>query len=138
MSKARHGARLSERDGHESGRKREGLSRRELLKGTAVAVLAAAGASLVGALSGRAQNAGLYTSSLPPELPLPLGSLNYLDRKQYIHNMEIVSHLSGSTISGDEPLMVMWAKVKQRLLPAGRGAADSSDPNNPQLRNKGV
>ncbi len=138
MSKARHGARLSERDGHESGRKREGLSRRELLKGAAGAVLAAAGASLVGALGGRAQNAGLYTSSLPPELPLPLGSLNYLDRKQYIHNMEVVSHLSGSTISGGEPLMVMWAKGKQRLLPAGGGFVDISDAKNPMVLNKGV
>src|SRR5258708_12493355 len=138
MSKARHGARLSERDGHESGRKREGLSRRELLKGTAVAVLAAAGASLVGALSGRAQNAGLYTSSLPPELPLPLGSLNYLDRKQYIHNMEIVSHLSGSTISGGEPLMVMWAKGKQRILPAAAGFLAITYPTNPILLHKAV
>src|SRR6266436_6575931 len=138
MSKARHGARLSEREGHESGRKREGLSRRELLKGAAGAVLAAAGASLVGALGGRAQNAGLYTSSLPPELPLPLGSLNYLDRKQYIHNMEIVSHLSGSTISGGEPLMVMWAKGKQRLLPAAGGFVDVSDAKNPVVMNKRV
>src|SRR6266436_1133092 len=138
MSKARHGARLSEREGHESGRKREGLSRRELLKGAAGAVLAAAGASLAGALGGRAQNAGLYTSSLPPELPLPLGSLNYLDRKQYIHNMEIVSHLSGSTVSGGEPLMVMWAKGKQRLLHAGGGLVDIRDDKNPVVMNKGV
>jgi hypothetical protein len=138
MSKARHGAHLSEGNGHESGREREGLSRRELLKGTAGAILAAAGASLVGALDGRAQNAGLYISNLPPELPLPLGALNYLDRKQYIHNMEIVSHLSGSTISGGEPLMVMWAKGKQRLLPAGGGFVDISDAKNPVVLNKGV
>jgi hypothetical protein len=138
MSKARHGAHLSEDKGHESGRKREGLRRRELLKCTAGTILAAAGASLVGALGGRAQNAGLYTSNLPPELPLPLGSLNYLDRKQYIHNMEIVSHLSGSTISGGEPLMVMWAKGKQRLLPAGGGFVDISDAKNPAVLNKGV
>ncbi|MFI5057339.1 MAG: LVIVD repeat-containing protein [Candidatus Acidiferrales bacterium] len=138
MSKVRHGANSSEGNGNESGRKREGLSRRELLKGTAGAVLAAAGAGLAGALGGRAQNAGLYTSNLPPELPLPLGSLNYLDRKQYIHNMEIVSHLSGSTISGGEPLMVLWAKGKQRLLPAGGGFVDISEPKNPVVLNKGV
>ena len=54
----------------------------------------------------------------PPEIPLPLGSLTYLDKKQYIHNMEIISHLPGATISGGEPLMAMWAKGKQRLLPA--------------------
>lgn len=138
MSKVRHRAHLSECNGRESGRKCEGLSRRELLKGTAGAVLAAAGASLASALSGRAQNAGLYTSNLPPELPLPLGSLNYLDRKQYIHNMEVVSHVSGSTISGGEPLMVMWAKGKQRLLPAGGGFLDISEPKNPVVLNKGL
>src|ERR1700674_1320394 len=127
MSKMHHAANSSEGNGNESGRKREGLSRRELLKGTAGAVLAAAGAGLAGALGGRAQNAGLYTSNLPLELPLPLGSLNYLDRKQYIHNMEIVSHLPGSTISGGEPLMVLWAKGKQRLLPARGGFVDISE-----------
>jgi len=138
MSKARHGADSFEGNGNESGRKCQGLSRRELLKGSAGAVLAAAGAGLAGALGGRAQNAGLYTSNMPPELPLPLGSLNYLDRKQYIHNMEIVSHLSGSTISGGEPLMVMWAKGKQRLLPAAGGFVDISEPKNPTVLNKGV
>src|SRR5260370_17490152 len=114
MSKARHGARLSEREGHESGRKREGLSRRELLKGAAGAVLAAAGASLAGALGGRAQNAGLYPSSLPPELPLPLGSLNYLDRNQYIHNLEILAHLPGSTLPPAPPPMPIYTTANPR------------------------
>ncbi len=67
----------------------------------------------------RAQVQGLYTSNEPPEIPLALGSLTFLDKKQYIHNMEVISHLPGATISGGEPLMAMWAKGKQRLLPAG-------------------
>src|ERR1035437_3762143 len=92
--------------------KRTGISRRSLLKGTAGAVVGAAGASLTGAISARAQVQGLYTWELPPKIPLPLGSLTYLDRKQYIHNMEIISHLSGSSISGGEPLMAMWARGK--------------------------
>ena len=32
--------------------------------------------------------------------------------------MEVVGYLPGSTISGGEPLMAMWARGKQRLLPA--------------------
>ena len=49
-----------------------------------------------------------------------------------------MAHLSGSTISGGEPLMAMWAKGKQRLLPAGGGFVDVSDPKNPVVLNKGV
>src|SRR6202011_5683351 len=108
------------------------------LKSTAGAVLTAAGAGFIGAIGARAQQAGLYTSNLPPELPLPTGSLTYLDQKQYIHNMEIISHLPGSTISGGEPLMAMWAKGKQRLLPAAGGFVDVSDAKNPVVMNKGV
>ncbi len=101
-------------------KRNEGHSRRGLLKKTAGAVLGAAAASITGALDARAQVQGLYTSNTPPELPLPIGSLTYLDQKQYIHNMEIISHLPGSTVSGGEPLMAMWAKGKQRVLPARR------------------
>ena len=114
------------------------LSRRSLLKSTAGVVVGAAAASLTGAMSARAQVGGLYTSNTPPELPLPLGSLTYLDQKQYIHNMEIVAHLPGSTISGGEPLMAMWAKGKQRLLPAGGGFVDVSEAKNPVVLNKRV
>jgi hypothetical protein len=138
MSKVRKDAGSFEGHVQKSPGKRQGISRRSLLKGTAGAALGAAAASLTGALSARAQVQGLYTSNLPPELPLPLGSLTYLDQKQYIHNMEIVAHLPGSTISGGEPLMAMWAKGKQRLLPAGGGFVDVSDAKNPAVMNKGV
>jgi hypothetical protein len=62
--------------------------------------------------------------------------LTYLDKKQYIHNMEIISHLSGSSISGGEPLMVMYAKGKQRLLPTFGDFVDISEAKNPVLLNK--
>jgi hypothetical protein len=120
----------------DSARRNDALSRRGLLKKTAGAVLGAAAVSLTGALDARAQVAGLYTSNLPPELPLPMGSLTYLDPKQYIHNMEIVAHLHGSTISGGEPLMAMWAKGRQRLLPAGGDFVDISEAKNPVPLNK--
>jgi hypothetical protein len=138
MAMVRQDADSSENKTFESVTKRSGLSRRELIKSAGGAMLTAAGAGLLGAIGARPQNAGLYTSNLPPELPLPMGSLNYLDQKQYIHNMEIISHLSGSTISGGEPLMVMWAKGKQRLLPAAGGFVDISEPKNPVVLNKGV
>src|SRR5229473_2684886 len=99
----------------EESDKTMGLSRRSLLKNVAGAALGAAAVGLTGVRGARAQVSGLYTSNEPPELPLPMGSLTYLDRKQYIHNMEVISHISGSSIAGGEPLMVMWAKGKQRL-----------------------
>src|SRR5579883_1855725 len=115
----------------------QGLSRRSLLKGLAGAAVGASVASLTGVKPALAQVGGLYTTNEPPEIPLPLGSLTYLDRKQYIHNMEIQAHLSGSTISGGEPLCVMFARGKQRLLPANGGFVDISDGKNPVVLNKG-
>src|SRR6202158_854846 len=122
----------------ESSAENKGFSRRLLLKNTAGALVGAAAASLTGAIGARAQVQGLYTYNAPPEFPLPLGSLTYLDQKQYIHNMEIVAHLAGSTISGGEPLMAMWAEGKQRLLPAAGGFVDVSDAKNPVVMNKRV
>ena len=66
-----------------------------------------------------------------------MGALTYLDRKQYIHNMEIISHLSGTAVSGGEPLMAMWARGKQRALPARGGFVDASDAKNPVVISKG-
>ena len=125
-------------EGHREKPKRSGLSRRSLLKNAAGAALGAAAAGLTGLGGARAQVSGLYTSNEPPEIPLAMGALTYLDRKQYIHNMEIHAHLSGSTITGGEPLCVMWARGKQRLLPGGAGFVDISDAKNPVVLNKEV
>src|SRR5690242_20173918 len=84
-----------------------GMNRRSLLKKVAGAALGAAAVSLTG-VGARGQVTGLYTSNEPPEIPLAMGALTYLDRKQYIHNMEIQAHLPGVTITGGEPLCVMW------------------------------
>ncbi len=111
-------------------RNREGLSRRSLL--------GAAAATLTGAIGARAQVTGLVPGGGTPPFRLALGAATALDKKSHIHNMEIISHLSGSTISGGEPLMAMWAKGKQRLLPAGGGFVDVSEPKNPVVMNKGV
>src|SRR5579862_6698381 len=116
----------------------KGFSRRSLLKNAAGAALGAAAMGLTGVRGMRGQVSGLYTTKEPPEIPLPMGSLTYLDRKQYIHNMEIHAHLPGTTITGGEPLCVMWARGKQRLLPGGAGFVDISEAKNPVVLNKGV
>jgi hypothetical protein len=109
------------------------LTRRALLKGAVTAAAATAGA----AIAAQAQKTGLVPEGGVPPLRLPLGALDHLDRKQYIHNMEIVAHLSGSTISGGEPLMAMWARGKQRMLPANGGFVDISDAKNPSVASRG-
>src|SRR5947209_3378210 len=121
---------MRDADFSSSGRK-GGLSRRSLIKGAAGAALAAAGAGLTGAFSARAQKEGLESGPDVPFYRLPMGALDYLDKKSYSQNMEVIAHLPGPGISGGEPLMVMWAKGKQRLLPAGGGFVDISEPKNP-------
>lgn len=137
MSKNRKPRVASNRNAEQEPFTRNSFSRRSLLKSAAVAAVGATAAGLAGSIGARAQVQGLYTSNTPPQLPLPLGSLTYLDQKQYIHNMEIISHLPGASVSGGEPLMVMWAKGKQRVLPApGMGDfVDISDAKKPFLIN---
>src|SRR5260370_25608563 len=137
MSRARRKSELFA-SSHKQGEESKGLSRRSLLKNVGGAAVGAAAASLTGAIVARAQVSGLYTSNEPPEIPLAMGALTYLDRKQYIHNMEIHAHLPGTTITGGEPLCVMWARGKQRLLPGGAGFVDISEAKNPVVLNKGV
>src|SRR5579863_8530613 len=107
----------------------ERLTRRSLL--------GAAAAGLAGSIA-RAQVTGLEPGGGTPPFPLALGALDFLDRKQYLHNMEIHATIPGSTISGGEPLMAMWAKGKRRLLPANGGFIDVTEPTKPVVLNKGV
>jgi hypothetical protein len=100
------------------------ISRRSLLKGAAGAAFVTAGAHIAGGLSARSQVGGLELGPVVLTFRLPSGSLDYLDRKQYIHNMEIISHLSGPSINGGERLTALWAKGKQRLLPGNGGFID--------------
>src|ERR1700676_1906203 len=136
MSKIRKPSASSKGNAEQLAATREGFSRRSLLKSAVGAAVGATAAGFVGSSSTRAQVQGLYTTNTAPEIPLPLGSLNYIDKKQYINNMEIISHIPGASISGGEPLMVMYAKGKQRLLPAGGDFADISEAKNPVMLNK--
>jgi hypothetical protein len=63
----------------------------------------------------------------------PLGALDYIDKGQYIQNMEVISFVEGVRFSGGEPLMAMWAKGTRRLLPAGGGWLDITEPKKPVL-----
>lgn len=119
-------------------RRDAGLSRRVLLKNAAGAVLAAAGASLTSAFDAHGQVQGSMSGGGAVPLRLPMGAMEYLDRKEYIHNMEIHAHLSGVTASGGEPLTTMWAKGAQRLLPGGGGFVDISDGRKPVALNRRV
>src|SRR3954470_18664548 len=108
------------------------LNRRSLLGGAA-AVL---GSSMAGSAIAQVEGTGPGGATLP--LRMPMGRLDFLDRKQYIHNMEIHAHLSGARGSGGEPLTSMLAKGRQRLLYGQGGFIDVSDARKPTVFNRGV
>ncbi len=145
--KRKKGKETLESKAQEPAEKQGGISRRALLKGTAAAaalqtllqgtgaaVLATAGASLVAPEKAHAQEAGLMPEGGTVPFRLPMGALNYLDRKEYIHNMKIISYTPGVMAATAEPLLNMWAKGAQRVLPiAGGGFLDVSNPKKPEV-----
>jgi hypothetical protein len=60
---------------------------------------------------------------------LPAGALNYLDRNQYISNMEVISYFPDIDIMifGDEH-SCLWAKGKRRLIAFKGGWVDITEP----------
>jgi LVIVD repeat len=151
MSKETKGPDSLEGNSGESRKKRGGVNRRTFLKNTAVAGAAlrslasatsgaalVAGAGLAGAETADAQATGLEPGGGVPPFRLPSGSLDFLDRKQYIHNMTIHSHISGASISAGEPQSNLWAKGSQRMLPIRGGFLDISNPLKPQVVNTNV
>ena len=116
------------------------LTRRSMLK-TAAGFVVGAAASGLSALHAKGQTEGIMPDGGTIPYRLPMGALNYLDRKQYIHNMDIHAHFptTGSvTIGGGEPLTTMWAQGKQRMIPGSGGFIDISDGRNPIQVNKGL
>lgn len=81
-------------------------------------------------------NAGTGGATVP--LRAPAGHLDFLDPNQYIHNMEIVAHIEGVSISAGEPQANMWAKGPQRLIVGGGGFLDVTDPTRPEVFNSDV
>lgn len=104
-----------------------GISRRSLLTGAA----GAAAALVAGAMEAKAQVTGVRPGGGTIPYRLPKGAMTYLDRKDYIHNMEIVSYTPGVSVNVGEPLMNLWARGKQRMLPAGGGWLDITEPKKP-------
>ena len=115
---------------------RAGVSRRAVLKGAATAAAAAAGAAL-GGVGVSAQKTGIMPGGGKVPFRLPMGALDYLDKNQYLSNMEVHAHLPGVRFTSGEPLVVMFARGKQRLLPAGPGFLDISDGKNPVMMETG-
>src|SRR5580704_1412102 len=104
------------------------LSRRSMLRTAAGFALGAAASGLAG--SARGQEQGIMPDGGTVPYRLPMGALNYVDQKQYIHNMEIHAHFptkGGVTIGGGEPLTTLWARGKQRMIPGSGGFIDISD-----------
>jgi len=98
------------------------LNRRSALK-------AAAGLSVAGLTTrANAQVTGTVEGGGTVPLRLPLGALDYLDRNQYISNMEIIAHIPGAAVSGGEPMTAMWAKGKRRLISGGGAWLDVTEP----------
>jgi hypothetical protein len=114
-----------------------GLSRRDLFRNTAGALLAAAGAAVAGARAA-AQVTGTTPEGGSVPLRLPMCTLDYLDRKQYVHNMEIHAHLPlGGLYQGDRVTAPLWVKGTQRLLLSGGGRfVDITDPRKPAVFSK--
>lgn len=115
-------------DGASPVAKRAGVSRRDLLKNTAGAVLAAAGAGLV--RNAAAQVTGSTPGGGTVPLRMPACALDYLDTNQYIRNMEIHAHIQPRA-GGGEP-WPMWARGAQRIL-TGNPMLDVTDPKKPVI-----
>ena len=114
--------------------KAPGISRRTLLAGGA----SAAFVGLAGSMGAKAQYSGIMEEGLGVPFRLPMGALNYLDRNQYIHNMEIISYTEGGPISSGEPLMTMWASGSRRLIASEQGWLDVTDPRKPEVIDLGM
>lgn len=115
-------------------RKPSSLNRRQILAGSASAALV----GLAGAMGARAQYSGIMEEGGGVPFRLPTGALNYLDRNQYIHNMEIISYTEGGQLSSGEPLMTMWARGSRRLIASGDGWLDISNPRKPKVIDLGM
>lgn len=99
------------------------LSRRALLAGGAALGLTAVAA--------RAQVTGIMPGGGTVPFRLPLGALDYLDRNQYIHNMELLVHVPDARITGGEPQMNMYVKGVRRLIQGQGGWLDVTDARKP-------
>lgn len=114
-----------------------GAAIRSLLNAPTGAAITAVGAGLFSAEKAAAQTTGLMPGGGTVPFRLPMGALDYLDRKEYIHNMKVISYLPGAMAATAEPMLNMWAKGSRRLLPiAGGGFMDITNPRKPEVVNR--
>ena len=110
MSENRKPSLSSEEITEERNVTRNAFGRRALLKSAASAAVGATAMGLAGKIGAERAGAG------PVHLQCGAGALRcrwarwYLDQKQYIHNMEIVSHLLVRRSAVAASAVVMWAK----------------------------
>jgi len=97
-------------------------TRREFLKNAA----GAAGAGIV--LAGAAP--AVFANNHPHPSPQ---SINYLDRRMYIHNMEVIAHILPGQDRGGK-MQIMSAGSKRYIFQQG-DVIDVSDPRNPKMHN---
>ena len=128
MSKVHHDAYSLPGNTNQREYQPAGVSRRQVLAGSASVALV----GLAGAMGARAQYTGIMEGGGGVPFRLPMGALNYLDRNQYIHNMEIISFSEGPQLRCGEPLMSMWARGSQRLITTLTGWLDVSNPREPK------
>jgi len=134
MSRIRKNPELPEAENASESDKPARLSRRQVLAGGASIAVA----GLAGAMGARAQYTGVMEDGLGVPFRLPMGALNYLDRNQYINNMEIISYVEGPQISSGEPLMTMWARGSRRLIASSNGWLDITNPRKPEIMDLGL
>lgn len=143
---------MTDQQSKEDSSQGQRLSRRGLIKGGGALAVGAGltGFPSVASAQGSTPEAGLATTE--PGVPVPgwdrvgiiegtgggtvplrapAGLLDFLDPNEYLHNMEVISFVEGIQISGGEPLMTMWAEGSHRLIAAGTGFLDVSDPKKP-------
>ena len=79
----------------------------------------------------------LYHQRATPD-PLPMGALTYLDKKQYIHNMEIRPISPASRSPAANRSVSCGRAASSGCCRRGGGFVDISDGKNPVVLNKGV
>ena len=101
------------------------FSRRKLLVGAGAAMAAAAG----GLKALGAQVTGTTTGGGTVPFRLPMGAMTTLDRKEYIHNMEILAHVRGAGNGATDGVSsTLWVKGARRTFING---TDITDPKKP-------
>src|ERR1035437_7290715 len=108
------------------------LSRRGFIAGTAGAMAAAA---VISRAAARVRGTLAGGGTVP--FRLPMGALDFLDGKQYVHNLEIHAQLKApGSVGNDGATCPLWVKGAQRIFPAS--GIDITDPRKPFVAMKPV